>query len=404
VGRRSGGAWLFWTYTAQALHLRWAVGVVLSDGLTLRGNRLFWLATTHGARAVIFRMFTFGIMGEVDPLAALAGGAGFLVLLVVFWWPDRGVYARWRRWRRFSMRVLEEDALKHLYKAELQGARPTLQSVAGTLGESLGRAADVLVALQERKWVQVLGQEIKLLPAGRRYALNIVRAHRLWEQHLAEQTGISEADWHRLAEMEEHRLSPSEVDDLSARLGHPAYDPHGDPIPTSEGEFAPGGGRPLGMLDRDGWGVVWHVEDEPESVYAQVRAIGLYPGTMVRLLESSDRHVRIWANGEEHVLAPVVAANVSVQVAAPREEEESGSVPLSALGLGQSGRIQRLSRRCRGAERRRLLDFGLLPGTLVSAEMLSPAGNLTAYRVRDTLIALRREQAANIQVIVEEVS
>jgi DtxR family Mn-dependent transcriptional regulator len=373
--------------------------------LTILANQLFSLASAHWSAEGISGMSEFCMLGEVDPLSALAGGCCVLMLLGVIFWPDRGVYARWRRWKRFSLRVLEEDALKHLYKAELQRKPPTLQSVAGTLEESLGRAAEVLVALQERKWVQVLGQEIKLLPAGRRYALNIVRAHRLWEQHLAEQTGISEADWHRLAEEEEHRLSPSEVDDLSARLGHPAYDPHGDPIPTPEGEFAPGEGRPLGMLDRDGWGVVWHVEDEPESVYAQVRAIGLYPGTMVRLLESSDRHVRIWADGEEHVLAPVVAANVSVRLAAPmEEEEESGSVPLSSLGLGQAGRIKRLSRRCRGAERRRLLDFGLLPGTLVSAEMLSPAGNLTAYRVRDTLIALRREQAVNIQVILEGVS
>jgi DtxR family Mn-dependent transcriptional regulator len=343
--------------------------------------------------------------GVLDPLTALVGGAIVLTLLLLLFWPDRGWYARWRRWRQTSARVYEEDALKHMYTVELQGRRPTLQSLAGTLQVSLARAAEVLVSLQARQWVQVVGQEMRLLPSGRHYALNIVRAHRLWEQHLAEQTGVDESDWHRLAEEREHFITPTDADQLAAQLGHPAYDPHGDPIPTAAGELAPGEGKPLATLEPSRWGVVLHVEDEPESVYAQIRAIGLYPGTVVRLVESSDRRVRIWANGEEHVLAPVVAANVSVRVAAQAvPEEETGTVPLSSLRVGQAGTVSRLSRQCRGAERRRLLDFGLLPGTPVTAEMTSPAGNLTAYRVRDALIALRREQAASIQVRTEVVT
>lgn len=337
--------------------------------------------------------------GPLDPLIALLSGAALLTVVLALVWPERGLGARWRRWRQMSARVYEEDALKHLYKVELQGRRPTLQSLAGTLQVSLGRAAEVLAALQTRRWVQVVGQEIGLLSPGRGYALNIIRAHRLWEQHLAEQTGVAESDWHRLAEEREHFLSPTEADELSARLGHPAYDPHGDPIPTASGELAPGDGQPLATLEPDGWGVVLHVEDEPESVYAQIRAMGLYPGTAVRMVESSDRRVRIWANGEEQVLAPVVAANVSVRAAPQvRPDAEAGTVSLSSLALGQRGVVVQLSRQCRGAERRRLLDFGLLPGTPVVAEMTSPAGNLTAYRIRDALIALRREQAASIRV------
>ncbi|NNJ12323.1 ferrous iron transport protein A [Chloroflexales bacterium ZM16-3] len=51
-----------------------------------------------------------------------------------------------------------------------------------------------------------------------------------------------------------------------------------------------------------------------------------------------------------------------------------------------------------GAERRRLLDLGILPGTAISVEARSPLGDPTAYRVRDTVIALRREQAERITV------
>jgi DtxR family transcriptional regulator, Mn-dependent transcriptional regulator len=339
------------------------------------------------------------VAGLVDPLTALLVGSLVLAAVIGLCWPGWGLLALRRRARDFSERVYREDALKHFYKTEVEGRRPTMLSLAGLLQVNLGRAAGVVEALQRLDLVQVVGEELRLTPAGRRYALDIVRAHRLWEQHLAEHTGVDESRWHDLAEKQEHRISPTDADLLAARLGHPAFDPHGDPIPTPEGEMVAPEGRALSTLGPNEWGRVLHVEDEPESVYAQIRAIGLYPGTVVQLLESSTRRVRIWANGEEHVLAPVVAANVTVRPAPQTAPEaETASLPLSGLRLGQAATVTRLSPQCRGAERKRLLDFGILPGTSVVAEMMSPAGNLTAYRVRNTLIALRREQAASIHV------
>jgi Fe2+ transport system protein FeoA len=52
-----------------------------------------------------------------------------------------------------------------------------------------------------------------------------------------------------------------------------------------------------------------------------------------------------------------------------------------------------LSRSLRGPQRRRLLDLGFVPGTLIEAEISSAMGDPIAYRVRGALIALRREQA-----------
>ena len=56
----------------------------------------------------------------------------------------------------------------------------------------------------------------------------------------------------------------------------------------------------------------------------------------------------------------------------------------------------------RGAERRRLMDLGLLPGAEVRAEMSSPLGDPTAYVVCGSLIALRRSQARAVHVEAEE--
>jgi len=57
-----------------------------------------------------------------------------------------------------------------------------------------------------------------------------------------------------------------------------------------------------------------------------------------------------------------------------------------------------LSALCRGVERRRLLDLGVVPGTVVSAELRSPGGDPTAYRIRGAMIALRRAQADLVHV------
>lgn len=51
-----------------------------------------------------------------------------------------------------------------------------------------------------------------------------------------------------------------------------------------------------------------------------------------------------------------------------------------------------------GAERRRLMDLGLLPGIAVRAVRKSPLGDPTAYLVRGSVIVLRRSQARGIHV------
>jgi Fe2+ transport system protein FeoA len=60
--------------------------------------------------------------------------------------------------------------------------------------------------------------------------------------------------------------------------------------------------------------------------------------------------------------------------------------------------VVRLADACQGPQRRRLLDLGVVPGTIVTAEFSSPGGDPIAYRIRGALIALRRVQAKLIQV------
>jgi DtxR family Mn-dependent transcriptional regulator len=334
-----------------------------------------------------------------DPLAALAVGIAIAGLAAWVVWPRSGVMARWRRRRRMTDRVRSEDVLKHVYLCETEGRPATHQSIAGALQTSPNEIAEILPAMQEAGLLGLEGDVPRLTARGRSSALHIIRAHRLWQRQLADETGVAEAEWHEQAERQEHRLTPVDADALSAQLGNPVYDPHGDPIPSPTGEMASHGGRPLTSMHEDASLRIVHLEDEPAVLYAQLVASGLHPGMEARLLENSARRVRLWAGGDEHVLAPIVAANVSV-VPLPKEvpvQEEAG-LRLSQLEPGESGEVVALSPACRGVERRRMMDLGILPGTAITAELRSPGSDPTAYRIRGALIALRSDQAGLIRV------
>ena len=236
-------------------------------------------------------------------------------------------------------------------------------------------------------------------------ALHVVRAHRLWESYLAEQTGVPELEWHPRAEEREHLLTPEEADALAARLGHPTRDPHGDVIPPPHGDLEGDPGQSLNTAAPQTPVLITHIEDEPDTVYRQLVALGLRPGMRAFVIEKTPSRVRFWVDGNEQILAPILAQNVFVRPLPEfRTEDLVEEEFLSGLKPQARTRVIGLSPACRGQERRRLLDLGFVPGTVVEVEMISPAGDPTAYRVRGTIVALRREQANLIRVSSKEAS
>lgn len=334
----------------------------------------------------------------INPVLALLLTGVVLTTLAVVLWPVRGLFWRWRRAGRASARVLIEDALKHVYDCEYHRYPCTLHSLSGALGLSGDRAAELLERLERLELVAPAEGAYRLTAAGRSDALRVIRIHRLWERYLSDETGLEPPEWHLHAEYQEHRLSPEEVEALAASMGDPRYDPHGDPIPTADGEIAPPRGRPLTELPPGELAEIVHVEDEPETIFAQLVAEGLRPGMRVRVSETSPQRIRFEADAEEHVLAPVVAANLAVMSLPEEKEMEGPFASLSSLRPGERGRVTRISTACRGPERRRLLDLGITPGTVVESELTSPGGDPTAYRIRGALIALRNEQSDQIHI------
>ncbi len=339
----------------------------------------------------------------INPLLALGIGSGILVLLGLIFWPESGYLWQLRRRQRLTERVLMEDALKYLHKCERHQISCAAEGLAGALSISRDKALELIDRAHSKGLVVMQGNQFHLTETGRDTAVQIVRAHRLWEKYLADATGFSEQEWHQQAERFEHQLSVEEIDRLSASLGNPTHDPHGDPIPTARGEFINHGGIPLTDLRKQVPARIVHIEDEPDVVYAQLIAEGLHPQQVIEVEEISQQRVRFWSEDQEHILAPVVAANLSViPLVRDQEIKDARGVPLHTLSTGQRGKVTGISSACRGVERRRLLDLGVIPGTEIEVEMISPGGDPTAYRIRGSVIALRSKQAAMILVEPEK--
>lgn len=322
-------------------------------------------------------------------------GSSFLVLL---FWPEKGLFWKWQRGLVNTRRVLLEDALKHFYDQEYNDLPCTLNGLSGALGIDGDEAAELLARLQVLGLVKSTGEVFDLTPAGRKEALRMIRIHRLWERYLADETGHPQTEWHTRAEKLEHHTSVEQIEALAASIGNPPYDPHGDPIPTATGKLPPKQGTPLTDLEIDEVAKIVHLEDEPSTVYAQLVAEGLHPGLQVRLLERSPQRLTFIAAGEEITLAPVVAANVTV-LKLPKDEQLQGPFEtLSSLKMGESGEVISISRNCRGQQRRRILDLGVIPGTKVTMELDSASGDPAAYNIRGATIALRKNQADMIRI------
>jgi len=332
-----------------------------------------------------------------NPLLNLVAFLVASALLAWMFWPARGLLARARRHRQLAGRTLVEDALKHVYHQDKRDEPCTLASLGGALEISAHRAVALVTRMQDARLLRVMDGRILLTDEGTRYALDVIRAHRLWERYLADETGVDPLEWHTRAEEQEHHLTREATDELAQRLGHPRFDPHGDPIPTAEGALPPEEAEPLSALEPDERGVVTHIEDEPHAVYAQLLALGVCLGMELRVVDRTDTRTVCEADGQRIVLAPLVAGNVTVRRLEGVPEEDGGE-PLATLGRGEWGEVTRISPMCRGLERRRMMDLGIVPGTRIRFERSGLTGGLSAYRVRGAVIALRAEQAAMIGI------
>jgi DtxR family Mn-dependent transcriptional regulator len=320
-----------------------------------------------------------------------------LALLALVFWPRFGVAARLRRASDVAERIRGEDAVKHLFTAEAARRPPSVESLAGAIGVSRGQVVEIVRNLERLGLARLDADDIVLTEDGRAHALRIVRTHRIWERYLADRTGVEPGKWHAEAERLEHGLAPEEVDRLAASMGDPLYDPHGDPIPTASGALPPARGVPIVSLRAGEGAWVVHVEDEPEEVYRSLRDAGIDVGSRLKVEGIDSSSIRLLVEGQPVAIDSIAARNLTVE----RLEADMADAALERLDVlvpGEEAVVVRVGGQVQGPQRRRLLDLGIVPGTVIGAELSSASGDPVAYRIRGAVIALRRAQAQAILI------
>ncbi len=321
-----------------------------------------------------------------------------VTLLAIIFLPRIGLFAVYKTYREAQQRERMEDALKHLLDREQQGRHASPESLAGTLDIQRSNVMRLIEQMETQGLLETHGTNLHLTTQGERWAMHVVRAHRLWERYLTDEARMPLEKVHTEAHRREHTITDAQLDEMDAAMGYPTRDPHGDPIPTREGTLLKAEGMPLTAWQSEGPMRIVHLEDEPALAFEQILAAGLRLGQTIRVLDRNPQRILLTDGETEYRLAPAVAANVSVAALPESEVAKASAIPLAELTHDQRGEIVTLDDAVQGFTRRRFLDLGLTPGTTIYPELQNFFGDPRAYRVRGTLIALRKDQAAQIWV------
>ena len=332
------------------------------------------------------------------PLTSLAIFFGICLMLFLVFRPKKGLYFLLKTMYHQNDKTIMEDILKYLYHNQTSNNSITTSDLTNSLNFSNSLIIESLNKMMDNELIILEKDSYKLTSNGNEYALQIIRAHRLWEKYLSEKTGFHKKEWHERAEKKEHELNQTEINTLSNLLGNPKFDPHGDPIPTKKGKIVSKRGVLLSSIEENTIGKIIHIEDEPDIIYKQILAENIHLYSVIRVIENNNTRVVFHSEGEQFVLAPIVAANITVSVLEKNEIHEENITRLSSLNLNEIAKIIGLSKECRGESRRRLLDLGFVKGATVGIDLLNPLGDPKAYLIKGTSIALRKDQAAKILI------
>jgi len=135
--------------------------------------------------------------------------------------------------------IATENFIKAIYQfGKTQGLDTKPSSIAKKLNISSAAATDMAKKLADKKLVNYQKYKSLLLTKkGEELAVQILRKHRIWETFLFKHLNLSLHEIHREAELLEHQTSDFLADKIHEHLGFPNFDPHGDPIPSKNGEI-----------------------------------------------------------------------------------------------------------------------------------------------------------------------
>ncbi|MFN4219688.1 MAG: DtxR family transcriptional regulator [bacterium] len=300
----------------------------------------------------------------------------------------------------------KEDILKLIYKHSLQNENINFENLQFRIKtKELQKILDAL--LKERK-IKYEKNNIKLTQEGINQAKEIVEKHRNIEKHLFENTSTNLEDIHSIAEKQEHE-ELKEIKENTSK-SYNCIDPHGDLI---KGENLPS--FPLSQLIGEMSFVsklfkIIHVEDEPAEIYKKIISMDLAPFDYIKIKNISSSTIEILTNkGQLLEIDFITSQNIHVTSIEDKQISEffenlekclTSITTLDKLQINQKAIIIGISFYVRGEERRRLLELGFVKNSLIQPLYNNMLGtDPRVYKIKNTTIALRKEQAQKIYVL-----
>ena len=219
-----------------------------------------------------------------------------------------------------SVTAAVEDYAKAIYALETHTGGPvSTNALAERLSVTPASASNMAKKLDQLGLVEhVPYKGVRLTPAGRKVALEVLRHHRLLELYLAETLDVPWDRVHDEAEVLEHVLS-EELEELIARkLGNPTHDPHGDPIPTRDLELDEGETESMQSLEPGASGTFVRISDSDPEMLRYLAERGIAPGDDFEVIDKQPFDGPTFARfGDDvHVLGGALARAMRAQVAA----------------------------------------------------------------------------------------
>jgi DtxR family Mn-dependent transcriptional regulator len=173
-----------------------------------------------------------------------------------------------------------EDYLKTIYHLTEHGEVASTTDIADALDLAAPSVSGMIKRLAEAGLLEHLPYKgVTLTRDGRQAALRMLRRHRIIETYLVSQLGFTWDNVHDEAEKLEHAVSEDLVERMSRALGHPLFDPHGDPIPAADGRIADVSTTPLSDIPVDEQVTIARVDTGVPDRLRWLAEAGLVPGT-----------------------------------------------------------------------------------------------------------------------------
>ncbi len=208
-----------------------------------------------------------------------------------------------------------EDYLKAVYRLRDEHGQVTTLKLADELGVTGPSVTNMVKRLHDMHLLRHTRYHgVELTPAGEKIALEVIRHHRLLELYLAESLGYPWDEVHAEAERLEHHVSDELEARMDSALGYPTRDPHGDPIPSREGEIDIVPGTRLLDLAPGETATVVRVSDRDPEQLRYLGGLGLFPGVDVTVVEQLpfEGPIKIRIDAADHIIGRPLAAAVHV--------------------------------------------------------------------------------------------